>query len=245
MSQFIGGIADQEPVQTRRPIIRIENASRYYGGGGAQVNALNDFSLDIYARDFIVVCGPSGCGKSTLLNIITGLEEPSLGRAIVRGENMLDMDEDGRGVYRSRKMGVVYQRPYWIRSLNCLQNVALPLILEGATERVATRKASELLDKYHLAGLERQDPSNLSGGEQQKLAFARALVTNPGIIIADEPTGNLDTTASDEMMSLFHDMHIGERKTVIIVTHNQAYWNLGNRRIEMKDGRLIKDIAHA
>lgn len=242
---FIGTItSDDKPLSRHEVIIKLKNISKVYNLGSRKVHALTDFSMDVRSRDFIVVCGPSGCGKSTLLNIMTGAEQTSTGSVVVRGENISSMSEDQRGVFRSKKMGVIYQRPHWIRSLSSIQNVALPLIIEGVNEKRAVERASDILLQIGLSKLADHRPDQLSGGEQQKLAFARAVITNPHIIIADEPTGNLDSTSSDELMALFHGLHADMKKTIIIVTHNQAYWSLGTKRVEMRDGTVIKEVTH-
>jgi putative ABC transport system ATP-binding protein len=225
-------------------VIRVDNVSKAYELGKRKIQVLSDFNLNVHSQDFIIIYGPSGCGKSTLLNIMIGAEEITSGRVVVRGQNIFSLPEDERGVFRCKKIGVVYQMPYWVKSLNTLQNVALPLIIEGVTEKKAKVKAAELLEKLKVSDLAYQKPTQLSGGEQQKIAFARALVSDPHIIVADEPTGNLDTSSSDEIMSIFHDLNVEMKKTIILVTHNQAYWSLGTRRIEMRDGQIINEVVH-
>lgn len=225
-------------------IIRVENVSKVFDLGTRKVQALSEVNLEARASDFLIIYGPSGCGKSTLLNIIAGAEEPSAGKVIVRDQNIFNLDEDERGIFRSKKMGIVYQMSYWIKSLNVVENVAMPLIIEGVKKRKAVERAMTLLEDLGIAQLATQNPAQLSGGEQQKIGFARALIANPRIIIADEPTGNLDSTASDEVMSLLNTLNLGMKKTIILVTHNQAYWELGTRRIEMKDGKIVKEVSH-
>lgn len=225
-------------------IIHLAGVTKTYTAGSREIQALRGIDLEIKSTDFMVVYGPSGCGKSTLLNIIAGAEEPTGGRVTVRDQNLFKMDEDGRAAFRSQKLGIVYQMPYWIRSLNVVENVAMPLIIEGIQERKAVKRAGDLLEELGIGALALQRPTQLSGGEQQKVGFARAVIANPWIIIADEPTGNLDTTASDEVMSLFNTLNVKKRKTIVLVTHNPAYWQVGTRRIEMRDGQILKDTIH-
>lgn len=224
--------------------IRVEKVSKIFDLGSRKIQALSDINLEVKSEDFLVVFGPSGCGKSTLLNIIVGVDEPTTGKVIVRDKNIFHLNEDERGIFRSKKMGIIYQMFYWMKSLNVLENVAMPLIIEGVKERVAKERAMIFLDELKIGKLAMQMPTQLSGGEQQKIAFARALISDPHIIIADEPTGNLDSTASDEIMSLFVSLNEERKKTIVLVTHNQAYWDLGTDRIEMKDGVIVKEVNH-
>lgn len=224
--------------------IKVENVDKVFDLGKRKIQALSDVNLEIKSQDFLIIFGPSGCGKSTLLNIIAGADEPSNGTVIVRDKNIFKMTEDERGIYRSKKMGIIYQMSYWIKSLNAVENVAMPLIIDGVKAKKAVNRAMALLYDLKIDKLATQNPNQLSGGEQQKIGFARALISNPHIIIADEPTGNLDSTSSDEVMSLFHTLNVQFKKTIILVTHNQAYWDMGTRRIEMKDGMIVKEVIH-
>jgi len=141
-------------------------------------------------------------------------------------------------------MGIIYQMAYWIKSLNVAENVAMPLIIEGIKKKRAVERALELMKELKIENLARQIPTQLSGGEQQKIGLARALIANPHILIADEPTGNLDSTSSDEIMALFDTLNRKFKKTIILVTHNQSYWDLGTKRIEMRDGAIMKEVNH-
>ena len=136
---------------------------------------------------------------------------------------------------------MVHQVPYWIKSLNVIENVAMPLIIEGHNEKNAVAKAKTVLSKLEIGELAKQIPTQLSSGEQQKVGLARALVTDPWIILADEPTGNLDTKSGDELMNLLQVLNKVQKRTILLVTHNEKYWNCGNRRIEMEDGQIVKD----
>jgi putative ABC transport system ATP-binding protein len=225
-------------------VIKVENISKVFDLGKRKIQALSNVNLEVKGKDFLIIFGPSGCGKSTLLNIIAGADEPSSGKVTVRDKNIFNMTEDQRGIFRSKKMGIIYQMSYWIKSLNAVENVAMPLIINGMKAKKAIDKAMALLLELKIDKLATQNPTQLSGGEQQKIGFARALISNPHIIIADEPTGNLDSTSADEVMSLFHTFNTQYKKTIILVTHNQAYWDMGTRRIEMRDGTIVKEVNH-
>jgi putative ABC transport system ATP-binding protein len=226
--------------QSYRTVIKIDDLTRTFDLGRQKVHALNGINLRVKNQDFAVIYGPSGCGKSTLLNIISGADEPTSGQVTVNSQNIFKMTEDDRSMFRSKRMGIIYQMFYWIKSLNSVENVAMPLIIEGMSEKKAVAQARQLLNDLGISELANQIPTQLSGGEQQKIGFARAVIADPDIIVADEPTGNLDSVASDEIMELFQVLNQKMKKTIILVTHNQAYWDLGTKRVEMKDGRIVE-----
>lgn len=243
----------EDYVEAHESVIKLTGVTKVFDLGESKIQALggidsngaeNGVDFEVRSRDFVIIHGPSGCGKSTLLNMITGADDPTHGKVVVRGKNLASMDEDERGIYRSKKMGIIYQMSYWIKSLNAVENVALPLIIEGVKAKRAVERASSLLSELKIHKLAKQNPAQLSGGEQQKLGFARALITNPHIIIADEPTGNLDSAAADEIMRMLDTLNNDMKKTILLVTHNPAYWDLGTKRVEMKDGIIIKEVTH-
>jgi len=225
-------------------VIDVEEVKKNFVLGSRVIQALKDVTLQVRSTDFLVIFGPSGCGKSTLLNIILGLDKPTKGTVKVRDTNIYNLDEDQRATFRAKKMGMVHQMPYWIKSLNAIENVALPLIIEGGKEKNAMREARKTMQELGIIELSRQIPTQLSGGEQQKVGLARALVSDPWILLADEPTGNLDSKSGDEIMSLFKFLNQKHKRTIILVTHNEEYWDNGTRRIEMKDGEIIRDTNH-
>jgi putative ABC transport system ATP-binding protein len=228
-------------VTEKEAIIDAENVTKNFVVGKNIIHVLKGISLKIYPADFAVLFGPSGCGKSTLLNIFVGLEKPTSGIIKIRGKRIYRMSEEKRGTFRARKIGMVHQLPYWIKSLNVVENIAMPLIIESIKKNEAIGRARMTLEKLKLVHLAKQRPSQLSGGEQQKVGIARALVTDPWIIFADEPTGNLDSKSGDEVLSLLQELNREQKRTVLVVTHNEKYWNCGNRKIEMEDGKIIKD----
>jgi len=225
-------------------IIEAKELSKNFLVGENNIHALRDVSVKVNATDFLVIYGPSGCGKSTLLNIMSGVDTPSKGDIIVRGTNIGKLDEDARAQFRAKKMGIVHQNPSWIKSLNVYENVALPLIINGTEHNVAYKRAISMLKELEIDNFANQKPTQLSGGQQQKVAIARALVSNPWIVMADEPTGNLDSTSADEIMSVFHNLNKAFKRTIIVVTHNQSYWSVGTSRLEIKDGKIIKNIRN-
>lgn len=229
---------------TGEVVVEVKDAKKYFKEGNNVVKALRGVNFRLYSKDFAVIFGPSGCGKSTLLNLILGIDKPTSGDVHIRDKDIFQMSDDKRATFRLSKIGMVHQMPYWIKSLTLRENVAMPLIIKGLKEATAMQRADQILEELGIGELAKQRPTQLSGGQQQKAGLARALVTNPWIIIADEPTGNLDSTSAEEMMVLLHDLNAMHKRTVLLVTHNEKYWGLGNRRIEMKDGKITKDINH-
>jgi len=225
-------------------VIKAEQVERSFRVGDGHIRVLRGIDLEIHSGDFAVIFGPSGCGKSTLLNIILGIDKVNSGAVHVRGTNIERLSEDERASFRSRKMGMVHQMPYWVKSIDVRHNVALPLIIKGEPQEKSLKKADGLLHDLGIAKLRTKVPTQLSGGEQQKAGIARALICDPWIILADEPTGNLDSEAGEEIMQLFRTLNKNEGRTILLVTHNDRYWNAGNRRIEMEDGMVVKDIQH-
>ena len=222
-------------------ILKVENVSKVFDLVSRKVQAISEINLEVYAKDFLVIYGPSGCGKSTLLNIMCGIDEPTSGKVSIRGKNITKMSEDERGIFRSQKMGVIYQMPMWIKSLNVLENVMMPLMIEGEKERKAKEKSHQILEELHLTKLEKQLPIQLSGGEQQKIALARSLITNPWIVVADEPTGNLDTHSADQLVNILQTLNQEKNRTIIMVTHNLTYLPLATRTVAMSDGRIVRE----
>ncbi|MCX6809223.1 MAG: ABC transporter ATP-binding protein [Candidatus Berkelbacteria bacterium] len=230
--------------QHHEAVIEVEGLTKTFKVGDNEIRALKGIDLSVHATEFLVVFGPSGCGKTTLMNIIAGIDTPTKGTVKVRGTNIFALKDEARGIFRSEKMGIIHQMSYWAKSLSVLENVALPLIIEGQSEKSSLEQAQKVLDTLDISELAKQRPTQLSGGQQQKVGFARAMISSPWIIFADEPTGNLDSKSAEEIMLLFKELNEQHKRTIILITHNKEYWELGNRRIEMKDGQISKDSKH-
>lgn len=223
------------------PVLTVKNLKKSFLVGQESIPILKGVDLEIGFGEFVVILGPSGCGKSTLLNTILGLEEPTEGQVMVRGKDVYSMDEDGRAHFRRQKFGVVYQQSNWIKSLNVIENVAFPLNIAGVSHQDAIRRAKNILYLFKFDKFEKYYPMELSGGQQQKLSMCRALVSNPWIIMADEPTGNLDTISSEDLMYDLKVLNVESKRTVIMVTHNPEYERYATKLVYMEDG-LIKNI---
>lgn len=223
-------------------IIVLENINKtFFKGRHHKVPVLHSINLAVKKGEFLVVYGPSGCGKTTLLNTISGLEVPTSGLVKLLNNKLYDLKDNQRADFRRKTVGMVYQTSYWVKSLNLVENIALPLLIGGEGQTESFRRARSILKLVGLNNLKERNPSLLSGGEQQRAGIARALITDPSIIIADEPTGNLDSKAGDEIISLFKEIHEKKDKTFILVTHSEKYWSVGTRKVEMKDGRIIHE----
>ena len=227
--------------KNKKLVISVENLIKTFYLGQKEIGALSGVDLKVFEGDFVVIFGPSGCSKSTLLNILEGLEAPTSGECYINGKNIYALEDDERAKFRGKTFGIIHQRSYWVQSLNVLENVALPLITNGADEKQSLQNAAEILESLKCGELSYQKPGQLSGGEQQKASCARALVSDPEILIADEPTGNLDSTSADALVGIIESLNRGWKKTVVMVTHNPAYREVGNRQIEMRDGKIIKE----
>lgn len=225
-------------------LIKVENLRKSFRVGEQDIEVLKGLNFEIPYEDFTIVFGPSGCGKSTLLHILLGLEEPSDGSV-----KYFDIElyggsvEDQRAHFRKQHIGMVYQQPNWVKSLNVVENVAFPLWLLGRDKGTAEKKAMEQLDRVKMAGWAKYIPTELSSGQQQRVALARSLINNPEIIIADEPTGNLDYKSGQEAMSIFRDINKDSKKTVIMVTHDLEYIKYAKSVLQMLDGQILGYFA--
>lgn len=226
---------------SRTPVIKLENVTVRYGKGETQTTALQEINVEVFAGEYVIIFGQSGCGKSTLMNCIAGLERITEGDVKVRGASLKHLDEDGLSVHRRQKIGMVFQQFNVLRTMSVLENVALPQLFAGTEKQLRTARALKLL---RILGLEKHTkklPSELSGGQQQRVAIARALINNPWIILADEPTGNLDSHAAVEIMKLFYFLNRKSKRTIIMVTHNPEQLKFADRVIYMRDGKIIKE----
>lgn len=225
----------------RTPTLEVKGLKKSFLVGEEEIPVLKGIDLEIGFGEFVVILGPSGCGKSTLLNTILGLEEPTEGEVLVRGNDIYTMDEDGRASFRRKRFGIVYQQSNWIKSLNVLENVAFPLNIAGISHRTSIKKARDILYLFKFEKFEKYHPMELSGGQQQRLSMCRALVTNPWIVMADEPTGNLDTVSAEDLMYDLKVLNVESKRTMIMVTHNPAYERYATKLVQMEDG-LIKSV---
>jgi putative ABC transport system ATP-binding protein len=220
--------------------IVLEGACKTYGAGGQAVVALDGVTLEVAVGDFVTLVGPSGSGKSTLLNLIAGLDSPTEGRVTVLGHRLSQLEEDGRCDLRLRNIGIVFQAYNLLPRLSVLDNVALPLEFQGHRARAALQRAAEMLDRVGIgAATHARLPAQLSGGEQQRVALARALVAEPRILLADEPTGNLDSQSGTMVLELTRQLNAERDLTVVLATHSREAAGYGRRLIELHDGRVV------
>lgn len=225
------------------PIIRISGLGKNYLTAAGSVPALEDISLTIYPGEFVAIMGPSGSGKSTFMNLLGCLDVPSSGAYSLNGTNVRTLDKDQLARLRNGVIGFVFQGYNLLARVNLIDNVALPLIYAGVGKAERNRRAQEMLDKVGLGKYGASRPSQISGGQQQRVAIARALINHPRLILADEPTGNLDTRTSHEIMGLFTQLNRDEGITVILVTHEADIASFASRLVRFIDGHLAHDGA--
>lgn len=223
------------------PIIEFNAVTKTYGMGEAQVDAIKDVNFKIYPGDFVAIMGPSGSGKSTAMNIIGCLDTPTSGNYHFDGAEVGSFSRDQRALLRRNFLGFIFQGYNLLPRTSALENVELPLIYQGINRTQRRKLALEVLDRLGLKGRESHTPSQLSGGQQQRVAIARAIITKPDIILADEPTGNLDTKRSQEIMEILSRLNQQDGITIIMVTHEPEQASYANRLIEFVDGEVISD----
>ena len=226
--------------KSKKEIISIKSVSKIYNLGETVVKALDNVSLSIYDNDYISIMGPSGSGKSTLMNIIGCLDVPTKGKYKFKNELISEMDDNQLANIRNEKIGFVFQTFNLLPKLNAMQNVEVPLIYSSLVRKERLERAEEAL---HIVGLQDRmthKPNELSGGQRQRVAIARALVNKPSIILADEPTGNLDSKSGNEILKFFSKLH-KDGNTIIMVTHEESVAKLSKRRIDIFDGKIVRD----
>ena len=223
-----------------KEVIQGRQLSKTYNGG-VRVEALRGVDIEVEQGTFVAIMGPSGSGKSTLLNILGGLEVPSGGELLLEGIEIGRMTDDQRTLLRRRRIGFVFQQFNLLPIFSALDNVALPLRLEGVRSGEAEQRAAAMLDLVGLTERRNQLPSQLSGGEQQRVAIARALVADPAIILADEPTGNLDSANGDRVIAMLRELVDAQGQTVVLVTHDASVAARADRVVHMRDGRIVDD----
>lgn len=239
--------ASKAPASAHRPndyIIEIDNVVKTYDSGNQQVKALKGVSLSVARGEMVAIMGPSGCGKTTLLNCASGLDVVDAGTIRIAGENLAELSDKTRTTFRARNMGFVFQTYNLLPVLSSVENVELPLIVSGVNPRQARQAALEALETVGLRQLANNRPSQLSGGQRQRVTIARALVNQPDIVWADEPTGALDSRTADDIMTLMETLNREKGLTFVIVTHDPGVGARCNRIVTMRDG-LIAELEKA
>jgi len=228
--------------QNTNAVIRLQNLERYYQMGAETIHALDGVSLDIERNEYTAIMGPSGSGKSTLMNVIGCLDSPTKGQYWLNGQLVSAMNDSQLARARNRDIGFVFQTFNLLSRMTALSNVEVPLIYSGIRRKERHEKARHALETVGLADRVHHRPSEMSGGQRQRVAIARALVTSPSILLADEPTGNLDSNTGDEIMKLFDQLQEAGN-TLIVVTHEEYIANHARRRIRLSDGKIVSDDA--
>jgi putative ABC transport system ATP-binding protein len=220
------------------PIVSLRDVRRDYALGAERVHALQGVSLDVERGDYVAIVGPSGCGKSTLLNLIGVIDQPTSGTVTIAGKRVDAMSDREATSFRLHNIGFVFQRFYLMPILSALENVALPMAEAKVRREERDARAAELLAYVGLSSRERHRPSELSGGEQQRVAIARALANHPALLLADEPTGELDARTGTEIISLFQRLN-ADGTTIVVVTHDEDLANAARHNVHMRDGRIV------
>ena len=225
-------------------VIHLDKIRKSYFMGKMELEVLKGIALDILRNEYVALMGPSGSGKSTLMNIIGCLDTPTSGTYILNGHDISKTEDNKLAEIRNKEIGFVFQQFNLLPRLTAAENVALPLVYNGSSKKIRTELSLEMLDRVGLGDRSHHKPNELSGGQNQRVAIARALVNNPSIILADEPTGNLDSKTSTEIMKIFGKIQ-SEGNTVILVTHEEDIANFAHRIIRLKDGAIESDHLHA
>ncbi len=218
-------------------ILKVENLTKIYGKGDNQVVALDHISFSVQKGEFVAIVGSSGSGKSTLLHLIGGVDRPTEGKVFIDGKDIFSFNDDKLAIFRRRQVGLIYQFYNLIPILNVEENIVLPLSLDN--RKINPHRLDELLKELNLNNRRKHLPNELSGGQQQRTSIGRALITNPAIILADEPTGNLDSKASEEIVQLLKKSNINHKETILMITHDLEIAKYADRIIKLEDGRIV------
>ena len=220
-------------------ILKIDHLTKTYGAGDTTVRALDDVSFEVPDGQFLAIVGPSGSGKSTLLHLIGGVDRPTYGKVIIDGTDLYALDESKLAVFRRRRIGLIYQFYNLIPVLTVEENLTLPLLLDG--RKVERERMLELIVQLGLQERMHHLPNQLSGGQQQRVSIGRALITDPAIVLADEPTGNLDSVSSDEIVALLKLFHQTYRQSLVVITHDEGIARQADRILTIHDGKIARD----
>lgn len=221
-------------------ILKVEKLSKVYGKGETKINAVDNISFSVSKGEFVAIVGASGSGKSTLLHLIGGVDRPTSGKVFIDGVDIYAMNNDALAIFRRRQVGLIYQFYNLIPILNVVENITLPCKLDNKS--VDEKYLNDLLKTLSLENRKNHLPNELSGGQQQRVSIGRAIINNPAIVLADEPTGNLDSKASDEIISLLKKSNQKYNQTIIVITHDLEIANEANRIITIEDGKIISDV---
>ena len=220
-------------------ILRVEHLSKIYGKGENEVRALDDVSFSVEKGQFVAIIGPSGSGKSTLLHILGGVDRPTTGKVFLEGQDVFAQNEDQLAIFRRRQVGLIYQFYNLIPVLNVTENITLPVLMDG--RKVNQERLEDLLTTLALKGREKHLPNQLSGGQQQRVSIGRALMNSPAVVLADEPTGNLDSKNSQEIVELLKLSNKQYGQTLIVITHDESIALQADRIITIEDGKITRD----
>ena len=221
-------------------ILKVENLCKQYGKGENKVTALDNVSFTVNKGEFVAIVGASGSGKSTLLHLIGGVDRPTSGKVFIDGKDIYKFNDDELAIFRRRQVGLIYQFYNLIPILNVEENITLPLKLDN--KNIDKQRLDELIKVLGLEGRRTHLPNELSGGQQQRTSIGRAMITNPAIILADEPTGNLDSKASDEIVTLLKKSNKDYKQTIIMITHNLEIAKVADRIIKIEDGKIVEEV---
>ena len=239
-------ITDIDTIKPKEDIVlEAKGLTKVYGSGANKVIAVDNINLRIRRGEFTSILGPSGSGKSTLLNLLGGLARPTRGKVLIDGIDIFALDDRRLSIIRNRKVGFIFQSYNLINRASVLRNVELPAIIAGMQSNVRLKKAFELLRILGIEDKAKAKPTELSGGQQQRVAIARALINDPSIILADEPTGNLDTKTGSDVFNLLRELVDKYNKTIVMVTHNRELAEETDRSIIVRDGKVIKEVEHS
>ena len=223
-------------------ILKVENLTKTYKNGNNIINAVDNVSFSVNKGEFVAIIGASGSGKSTLLHLIGGVDRPTSGKVFIDGKDIYDLDNNKLAIFRRRQVGIVYQFYNLIPILNVVENITLPCDLDN--KKVDPKKLDELLETLDLNDRKNHLPNELSGGQQQRVSIGRAMINSPAILLADEPTGNLDSKASDEIVTLLKKANQKYKQTIILITHDLEIASMADRIITLEDGKIVKDVRN-